>query len=45
MDPAPADFYHTRRDDVEAMDSGCIAAAIAVVAETIRQFDGGQMGR
>ncbi len=45
MDPAPADFYHTRRDNVEAMDAGCIAAAIAVVVETIRQFDDGQMGR
>lgn len=45
MDPAPADFYHTRRDNVEAMDAVCIAAAIAVVVETIRQFDDGQMGR
>ena len=41
MDPAPAYFYHTRRDDVDAMDAGCIAAAIAVVVETIRRFDSG----
>jgi hypothetical protein len=41
MDPAPAHFYHTRRDDVDAMDAGCIAAAIAVVVETIRRFDSG----
>lgn len=39
MDPAPAHFYHTRRDDVDAMNAGCIAAAIAVVVETIRRFD------
>ncbi len=45
MDPAPADFYHTRRDDVDAMDAGCVAAAIAVVAETVRQFDDGKLGR
>lgn len=41
MDPAPAHFYHTRRDDVDAMDAGCIAAVIAVVVETIRRFDSG----
>lgn len=39
MDPAPAHFYHTRRDTVETMDSDCIAAAIAVVVETVRRFD------
>lgn len=41
MDPAPAHFYHTRRDTVEAMDAGCIAAALDVVVETVRRFDGG----
>jgi len=39
MDPAPAHFYHTRRDTVEAMDPECIAVAIAVVVETVRRFD------
>lgn len=39
MDPAPAHFYHTRRDNVETMDAGCIAAAIAVVLATVERFD------
>lgn len=45
MDPAPAHFYHTRRDTVEAMDPECIAAAIAIVVETVRRFDETDRGR
>ena len=45
MDPAPAHFYHTRRDTVESMDAGCIAAAFAVVVESVRRFDEGELKR
>lgn len=39
MDPAPARFYHTRRDNWDDMDPGCIAQAAGVVGEVIRRFD------
>ncbi len=39
MDPAPADFYHTRRDNWDNMNSAGIAAAIGVVEEVIRMVD------
>lgn len=42
MDPAPAHFYHTRRDTWDDMDRACLVAGAAVVAETIRRFDGAQ---
>lgn len=41
MDPAPAHFYHTRRDGWDDMDAECIAAVTGVVAEAIRRFDAG----
>lgn len=40
MDPAPAHFYHTRRDNWDNMDPECIAAAAGVVVEVIRRVEG-----
>ncbi|MBI2423201.1 MAG: M20/M25/M40 family metallo-hydrolase [Candidatus Hydrogenedentes bacterium] len=39
MDPAPADFYHTRRDNWDNMNPECIRACVEVVVEAIRQYD------
>lgn len=42
MDPAPARFYHTRRDNWDHMEGGCLASVAGVVAESIRRFDSGE---
>ena len=39
MDPAPADFYHTRRDHHSNMDRACLERTIAVVCEAIKLYD------
>lgn len=39
MDPAPAHWYHNRRDHHTNMDKACIARSIAVVCEAIRLYD------
>lgn len=39
MDPAPADYYHNRRDTWEIMNPECLEAALAVVLEGMRAFD------
>jgi len=44
MDPAPAHFYHTRRDNWDDMDAGCIAVVAGVVGEVIQRIDQGNQG-
>jgi hypothetical protein len=44
MDPAPAPFYHTRRDNAGDMRPGCLASVAGVIAEAIRRFDTGKKG-
>lgn len=39
MNPAPADYYHNRRDTWENMHAGCVAATLGVLAEAIHEFD------
>jgi hypothetical protein len=39
MDPAPADYYHNRRDTPDNMDLNCLGVAIGIVAEAVRQYD------
>ena len=39
MDPAPADFYHNRRDHHKNMDRACLERTIAVVCEAIKLYD------
>jgi hypothetical protein len=39
MDPAPADYYHNRRDTPDNMDTHCLGVAIGIVAEAVRQYD------
>lgn len=39
MDPAPADYYHNRRDTPDNMDLNCLGVATGIVAEAIRQYD------
>jgi hypothetical protein len=39
MDPSPADFYHTRRDNWDIMSAACIRKAIEVILEAIRAYD------
>lgn len=39
MDPAPADYYHNRRDSPDNMDVECLTVAVRVVAEAIRRYD------
>jgi len=42
MDPRPADYYHTRRDNWDNMDEACLRKAIAVVCAAIRRYDTGK---
>ncbi len=42
MDPRPADYYHTRRDNWDNMDEACLRKAIAVVCAAIRIYDTGK---
>lgn len=39
MDPAPADYYHNRRDTADNMDAGCIGVAIDVLLTAVRTYD------
>ncbi len=39
MDPAPADYYHDRRDNADNMDHGCVAAVLEVVAAAVARYD------
>lgn len=39
MDPAPADWYHNRRDDYDNMDAVCVQKAIEVVLATLKRYD------
>jgi len=39
MDPAPADYYHNRRDHHTNMDAECLERTIAVVCEAIKLYD------
>jgi hypothetical protein len=39
MDPAPADYYHTRLDTPENLRPEAIAAAIEITAEAVCMFD------
>ena len=40
MDPHPADYYHTRRDNWDNMDETCLRKGIEVVATMIKLYDG-----
>ena len=39
MDPAPADYYHTRLDDVDRLRPKTVEACLDIVMETVYQFD------
>lgn len=39
MDPSPATYYHTRRDDINAVNEDTIIEAIRIVIQAIRKFD------
>jgi hypothetical protein len=39
MDPAPADWYHNRRDHWSNMDEECVRRAVEVVCEAMRRYD------
>lgn len=39
MDPAPADYYHTRRDTAEILNPDCIEKILNVVLEAVFDFD------
>lgn len=39
MDPAPADWYHNRRDHYDNMSPECIGKAIEVVVATLKRYD------
>ncbi len=39
MDPAPAHYYHNRRDDWDNMDPACIEHAAEVLWEALLRFD------
>lgn len=39
MDPAPADYYHNRRDTPDRMNSECIRKTIDLVLAAIEEFD------
>lgn len=39
MDPAPADYYHNRRDNPDNMDPKCLRAVLDVVIEAVRRYD------
>lgn len=39
MDPAPADYYHNRRDSPDNMDPACITATIDVLMAAINEYD------
>lgn len=39
MDPAPADYYHNRRDTPDNMDGECIGVAIDVLLTAVREYD------
>lgn len=39
MDPAPADYYHTRRDTAEILNPDCIEKILNVILEAVFTFD------
>lgn len=39
MDPAPADYYHNRRDTWEDLDAHCLEKMLAVLSATIERYD------
>lgn len=39
MDPAPADYYHTRKDTPDNMNPECIEKTIALIAEAVSLYD------
>jgi len=39
MDPAPAHYYHTRRDNPSELDAGCLTKAAEVMLEAIQDID------
>jgi hypothetical protein len=39
MDPHPADYYHTRRDNWDNMDENCLRKGIEVLAAAIQLYD------
>jgi hypothetical protein len=39
MDPAPADYYHNRRDHPDNMDPACLRAVLDVVLEALHRYD------
>jgi Zn-dependent M28 family amino/carboxypeptidase len=39
MDPAPADYYHTRLDDVDRLQPRTVEACLDILVETVYQFD------
>ena len=39
MDPAPADYYHTRKDNPENLRPDAIEAAIEIMIETVCMYD------
>lgn len=41
MDPAPAHFYHSRRDDVDTMDRECIATGLQITLAALERYDQG----
>ena len=46
MDPAPAYYYHTRKDTPDIMNQDCVEKTIAVILEALQMFDdGGLAGR
>ncbi len=39
MDPAPADYYHTRRDTADILNPSCIEKILNVILEAVFDFD------
>ena len=39
MDPAPADYYHTRRDTADILVPECIEKMIAIILDAVFDFD------
>ncbi|MBR2411969.1 MAG: M20/M25/M40 family metallo-hydrolase [Clostridia bacterium] len=39
MDPAPADYYHTRRDTADILNPDCIEKILGVLLEAVFDFD------
>jgi len=39
MDPSPATYYHTRRDNLDSVNEDTINAGIRILIQTVRKFD------